>query len=401
MFKAFSVVLLLLVQVEPYETSRTRSAFAFSEAQEAQADNKPATDKCPDCYGSGFRGDGRTKIKCPTCNGTGKRTTGEVPPIVEAQGDEVEPVQEPEPAAEVAPVPIPEDAEPKPDEVSAARLYGVMTSAETCSICKVWPGKESAGTEIPFQIVDRTGQGEPTPRFLYCDRLTGNVVWNQTGYTKAEELNKAIPAALKAIEERREANQRALRSAVVRIRQTKNEGRNVVRIDGSAFVVEQRDGFAIAATAAHVVDGGGAVVVLHSGRELPAAVAAVDKTADCAVIVFGAPDGIESIDVGDCEEPDGVKMQAAGFPDGKDELHAFDGSGCGFVDSDGAQFLVIDQNVPEGVSGGPITIEGTAVAVVSVSGQFDAKRMTGGPRGKILRKLIQGVRIETNKQRRR
>ena len=50
-----------------------RGVVQLRAAHDATPDDKPKPgDKCPNCDGRGYVGDGTVKVKCQPCNGTGK-----------------------------------------------------------------------------------------------------------------------------------------------------------------------------------------------------------------------------------------------------------------------------------------------------------------------------------------
>lgn len=50
-----------------------RAIVQLRAAPDATPDDKPKPgDKCPNCDGRGYVGDGTVKVKCQPCNGTGK-----------------------------------------------------------------------------------------------------------------------------------------------------------------------------------------------------------------------------------------------------------------------------------------------------------------------------------------
>ena len=50
-----------------------RGVVQLRAAPDATPDDKPKPgDKCPNCEGRGYVGDGTVKVKCQPCNGTGK-----------------------------------------------------------------------------------------------------------------------------------------------------------------------------------------------------------------------------------------------------------------------------------------------------------------------------------------
>lgn len=55
--------------------SRARWAWvaASTDLLKSVPDDEVLGDKCPDCNGDGFVGDGTVRVECDTCNGTGKR----------------------------------------------------------------------------------------------------------------------------------------------------------------------------------------------------------------------------------------------------------------------------------------------------------------------------------------
>jgi RecJ-like exonuclease len=50
-----------------------RAKVQLQAAPDATPDDKPKPgDKCPNCEGRGYVGDGRVQVKCQPCDGTGK-----------------------------------------------------------------------------------------------------------------------------------------------------------------------------------------------------------------------------------------------------------------------------------------------------------------------------------------
>jgi len=61
-----------LVQ-DPRPTARSIVAIEIEQLpKDPGAPDKPSSNKCRDCNGTGIIGDGRIKAKCETCNGTGR-----------------------------------------------------------------------------------------------------------------------------------------------------------------------------------------------------------------------------------------------------------------------------------------------------------------------------------------
>jgi hypothetical protein len=371
--------LLLCCQFGTWEAERARAAFAFAEAAEEQAEKKPAGDKCPDCYGTGKRGDGRTVLKCPTCKGTGKRTQSDLPPVSQEPAPAQGPYPEPEPAAidpvPVVPVPIAEDVAPSAEPNPASdrdRLYGIRYTASWCQPCKVWEQNEDAFVEMEFRPVDiDTDAGRQQverasianiPAFFICDRKLGTVLFRSEKSESAKALNEATANAVVEIGERRRRNTERLEASVYRIDSKRTEGQKTITADGVAWVIESDADGSTLVTANHVVEKNSFHQVTGKSGVHNARVIISDQRTDLALVRVSLAN-LPALDVGTPDTADGLEVvvQANG--------QRITATCCPELKEGGNVWVLFDQIVEGGISGSPITFEGTAIGMVSFSGE--------------------------------
>ena len=122
-------------------------------------------------------------------------------------------------------------------------------------------------------------------------------------------------------------------------------------------------------TAAHVMQGNGAAtVILHTGDELPARTAAVDKGRDLAVLEVSKPTSPPPWgDVNSIQEGD--ECFTVGFPMGMADSPAVTGGRISriMLDDDGdIELIQVDAPVNPGCSGGALcTAEGDVIGIIS------------------------------------
>lgn len=393
------LVVLLCCQFGTWEAERARAAFAFAEAAEEQAEKKPAGDKCADCYGTGKRGDGRTVITCPTCKGTGRRVQSDLPPVAQEPAPAQEP--EPEPAAiepvQVVPVPIADNspapaAEPNPTS-DRGRLYGLRYTARWCQPCKIWEQNEDAFVEMEFSPVDiDTDAGREQvqrngianiPAFFICDRKLGTVLFRSEQGETAKALNEATANAVVEIGERRRRNTERLESAVYRLESTRNEGAKQITADGAAFVVESDATGSTLVSCAHITERNTFHKVTGKSGVHVATLLFQDINRDLAVLRVNVAN-LPAIDIGTPETADGLEVVVVGYPNG--ERKQINATCCPELKESGNEWILFDQIVSSGMSGGPITYDGTAVGLVSFSGEKIGG--TAGARGAEIRAVL-------------
>lgn len=284
---------------------RVRAAFAFAQAEET-VEKKPETTECPDCYGTGKRGDGRVTFKCPTCNGTGKRKSGDAPFVAQ-------------------------EAEP----IGVVKLLVVVGRPRECQPCEQWKReqmpvlKKSGWTEGKsdtdhFEVLtweelnDRFGvSGVSLPSFIVT--IDGVIQEDSviTGYTAADRIANHVNSY------RVGSRQKTAKSIVRVVTTGKRPNGNVIEYFqgfGSGVVVDSRhDGFTVL-TAAHCVEDADTTDIEIFGPEIEkvsATVLSVDKEADVALLSVASDEPLPAVEMlEDDVLPPGTILYAWGCDDG-------------------------------------------------------------------------------------
>lgn len=355
---------------DDWPKERARAALAFAKAQETEDKPEDTTGKCPDCYGTGKRGDGRVVFKCPTCNGTGKKTSGEALPPAAAGPDE--------PADEGQ---APEPKDPGTGKRSDPEVYGAFFTADWCGTCRTYKEKEADRVLIDFETVDVTDDAAKAersnvvslPAFFICDRDLQTVLERVEGYQTADQMNALIESAKRKKRERQRENEPLSELATVLIRQNFEAGGKRLRNSGSGTIIDLApDGrSALVLTCSHIFEPGVDVATVSATmqgvEDLPGLVIARDDVRDLAAVVV---------------QLNGKKLKALGRTVGKNEtigtpLYVMGHPGGrrlmktatrivsttkaqGFTKADR---LVLAGQPGEGNSGGGVFIEGTLVGV--------------------------------------
>lgn len=298
---------------------RAKTVFAFAIVEE-ETDVKPAVPsngKCPDCYGTGKRGDGRIIIKCPTCNGTGKVKSGDAPIVGDApQFEEV-------PAVESV------------ERIGVVKLLVVVGKPRECIPCENWKknempilrksgwkeGKEASDHfevltyEELFEMYEISGLSIPS--FLVT--IDGKVQEDSviTGYTAADKLANHVNSY-------RVGSRQKTGKSIVRVATTGTQSRGGAITQFAAFgtgvvVASRSDGFTVL-TAAHCVADASTtnIEVFDIGDviRLPAVVVSSDVSADVAILDVKSDSPLPAVEVDESDIAPGTLLYAWGCDDG-------------------------------------------------------------------------------------
>jgi S1-C subfamily serine protease len=387
MFLFFVGMLAQLACCQDWDTARANTVLKFAEAQEQlETPNTPVDGKCPDCYGTGKRGDGRTVFKCPTCNGTGKIKSGAEPPSVSfSEGPPVESGKVKTTAGIIDP-----------------DVYGLWYTAEYCGYCKIFGKKHASNLEVAFQIVDVTDNPqiaadagvEGLPSFVLCDRDLQTVLARIEGNQTAATVNGLVRIAKDTKRKRKFANEITAPQATVRITGT---GEKLISYgSGTILRLNPNERTALVLTCAHLFDDDVTSVVVEAtqqnGKKLTGAVVRKNKEIDLAAIIV-QNDGsltISSPDIG-TNSRKGRKAVAYGYPKGG-TFYTLTTEIVGLsLDEkyEGQNFVLFATDPSTGMSGGGLFVEGTLVGVVSLA---DRNRKVGfAVRSQEIREFLKGL----------
>lgn len=341
---------------------RVRAAFAFAQAEET-VEKKPESDKCPDCYGTGKRGDGRVTFKCPTCNGTGKRRSGEAPVVTQ-------------------------EAEP----IGVVKLLVVIGRPRECQPCEQWKReqmpilKKSGWTEGKsdtdhFEVLtweelnERYGvSGVSLPSFIVT--IDGVIQEDSviTGYTPADRIANHVNSY-------RVGSRQKTAKSIVRVVTTGFRSSASGLVDfvgfGSGVVIDSVDNEFTVLTAAHCVEDAKTTDIEIFGPEVtkvPATILSVDKDADVALLSVKSEEPLPAVELFDEPLPAGTVLYAWGCDDGGepqfrqtlvDEIYEMDG--IPFMWTRGDATKGIEGDPVHGRSGGGLFWKGKLVAVYSAA----------------------------------
>jgi len=383
---------------DDWSLKRAKAAFAMAQAAEKQdaKPDKPTSEECPDCYGTGVRGDGRTKIKCPTCNGTGKRKTGDSAPVAASPPDVV--------SGDSAGTPNSEW--PDPETVAAdddPDLAGLEFTADWCKRCKEME-PIIAKASIKYEKIDiETPNGKEAvqkfgikaiPVYMITDRTLNTVLDRIDGTTTLANLQKSETKARALKRARREFNESQLRGATVRIRVVGTQKTK----HGSGAVIRSSRTVTHVLTCNHVTLNDGILFVEPSnaieGGQYQGTVIGRDAVSDLAIIEIRSPQLPFLQDVGELRSFGFVATSSA-YPLGgefaQSDVEVIEPKRVAndvIVDEGGIEVVATLGESDQGVSGGPLTIEGTIVGVSFGTVKNDGEPYTIHAPGSAIRKLI-------------
>jgi S1-C subfamily serine protease len=383
---------------DEWSLKRAKAAFAMAQAAEKQTvkPDKPTSEECSDCYGTGVRGDGRTKIKCPTCNGTGKRKTGDSAPVAASPPDVV--------SGDSAGTQ--ESESPDPETVAAdgdPDLAGLEFTAEWCNKCKQME-PVIAKAAIKYEKIDiETPNGKEAvqkfgikaiPVYMITDRTLNTVLDRIDGTTTLVNLQKSEAKARALKLARKEFNERNLKGATVRIRIRGTEKSK----HGSGAVIRSSKTVTHVLTCNHVTQGDGVLFVEPSnaidGGEYQGTVIGRDAVNDLAIIEIRSPQLPFLQDVGELRSF-GFIANSSSYPLGGEftqlDVEVIEPKRIEndlIVDEGGTEVLATLGESDQGVSGGPLTIEGTIVGVSFGTVKNDGEPYTIHATGVAIRNLI-------------
>jgi thiol-disulfide isomerase/thioredoxin len=377
---------------DEWSVKRAKAAFAFAQSAEKQTvkPDKPTSEECPDCYGTGVRGDGRTKIKCPTCNGSGKRKTGqEVPSAVSSDAAAAPESESPDPETSAA------DGDPD--------LAGLEFTADWCKKCREME-PIIAQAAIEYEKIDiETPNGKEAvqkfgikgiPVYMITDRTLNTVLDRIDGTTTLVALRSSETKARALKRARKEFNERNLKGATVRIRVVGKERSN----HGSGAVIRSTKTVTHVLTCNHVTQYDGKLFVepsnAISGGQYQGTVIGRDAVNDLAIIEIRSPQLPFLQDVGELRTFGCVATSSA-FPLGGEfaqiDVEVIQPKHIEndvVVDEGGTEVIATLGESTQGVSGGPLTIEGTIVGVSFGTVKNDGESYTIHATGPAIRKLI-------------
>ena len=384
MFVFFVGILAQFACCEDWDTARAKTVLKFAEAQEQlEAPNKPVDGKCPDCYGTGKRGDGRTVIKCPTCNGTGKIKSGAEPPSVSSsEGPPVESSNANTTAGIIDP-----------------DVYGLRYTADYCGYCKIFDREHAPNVEIAFQVVDVTDNPqiaadagiEGLPAFVLCDRDLQTVLARIEGNQTAATINGLVRAAKETKRQRKIANEASAPKSTVRI-----TGENTSSQwfgSGTILRLNEKERTALILTCAHLIDDNAVAVIVEAtqqnNKRLPGVVVRKNKDLDLAAILV-QNDGTLVIASGDIgtNSRKGRKAIAYGHPDGG-MFYTLTTEIAGLSAEEGKNYVLFATDPSSGMSGGGLFVEGTLVGVVSMADR--GRKVAFAVRSQEIREFLKGL----------
>lgn len=383
---------------DEWSLKRAKSAFAMAQTAEQQnaKPDKPVSEECSDCYGTGVRGDGRTKIKCPTCNGTGKRKTGDSKPHAADPADIV--------SGDAAAAP--ETESPDPETLAADEdpdLAGLEFTADWCKKCKEME-PIVAKAAVKYEKIDiETPNGKEAvqkfgikgiPVYMITDRTLNTVLDRIDGTTTLAALQSSETKARALKRARREFNESQLRGATVRIRVRGVEKSK----HGSGAVIRSSRTVTHVLTCNHVTQGDGILFVEPSnaidGGQYQGTVIGRDAVNDLAIIEIRSPQLPFLQDVGELRSFGCVATSSA-FPLGGEfvqtDVEVIEPKRIEndvVVDKGGTEVLATRGESDHGVSGGPLTIEGTIIGLSFGTVKNDGEPYTIHATGSAIRKLI-------------
>lgn len=376
------VLLSSVASADEWHLFRAKTVFAFAVVQEeSEKPAVPANGKCPDCYGTGKRGDGRIIIKCPTCNGTGRLNSGQEPVV----GDEG-------PSSDAT------DSQDS-EYIGVVKLLVVVGKPRECVPCENWKRNEmpvlrksgwNEGKEASdhFEVLTYDElferyeiSGLSIPSFIVT--IDGKVQEDSviTGYTAADKLANHVNSY-------RVGSRQKTGKSIVRVTVNgKRPNGNVIEYFqgfGTGVVVASRpDGFTVL-TAAHCVADASttAIEVFENGKpkRLSAKVVASDTEADIALLEVESTESLPSVDIGDDELTSGTLLQAWGCDEGGDPQfrqtivdETFVTNGVPWMWTRGDHEKGIEADPVQGRSGGGLFANGKLVAIYSAA-QREKKR---------------------------
>jgi S1-C subfamily serine protease len=376
-------VLAGLACCDDWNTARANTVLKFAEAQELlETPDKPADGKCPDCYGTGKRGDGRTVFKCPTCNGTGKLKSGAEPPVT------------------TTPPPVSKSAS---DSTIDPDLYGIRFTADWCGYCKIFDEKHLDKCDLKFQVVDVTNSSEAAvaagvkglPAFIFCDRDLQTVLARTEGNHTAESINAIIQTARQTKKDLKLINEASAPKSTVRI--TGENPRAKWFGSGTIIRMNTAERTVLILTCAHVIDDAANTVMVEAIQQtqnrLPGVVVRKNKDVDLAAILVQNDGSItvsNSDQIGTCSKR-GRRAIAHGYPEGG-TFYTLTTELIGLSSEDkieGQDFVMFATDPSAGMSGGGLFVDGTLVGVVSMA---DRKRKVGfAVRSQEIREFLKGL----------
>jgi len=387
MFVFFFGMLAGLACCDDWDTARAKTVLRFAEAQELlETPNTPVDGKCPDCYGTGKRGDGRTVFKCPTCNGTGKIKSGAEPPSVSfSEGPLVESGKVKTTAGIIDP-----------------DVYGLWYTAAYCGYCEIFGKEHASNLDVAFQIVDVTENPQIAadagvvglPAFVICDRDLQTILARTEGNQTSASINGLIKTAKETKRQRKITNEVSAPKATVRI--TGENAKSKWFGSGTILRLNEKERTALVLTCAHVIDDDVTSVVIEATQQnnnrLPGVVVRKNKDIDLAAILV-QNDGslvIASGDIG-TNSRRGRKAVAYGYPKGG-MFYTLTTEIVGLSSDEkyeGQDFVLFATDPSTGMSGGGLFVEGTLVGVVSLA---DRNRKVGfAVRSQEIREFLKGL----------
>ena len=386
---------------DEWSLKRAKSAFAMAQTAEQQnvKPDKPVSEECSDCYGTGVRGDGRTKIKCPTCKGTGKRKTGDLAPVASPSLDVVSGDDAGTPETETP------AADGDPD------LAGLEFTADWCKKCKEME-PIVAQAAITYEKIDiETPNGKDAvakfgikaiPVYMITDRTLNTVLDRIDGTTTLANLQKSEAKARALKRARREFNESQLRGATVRIRVVGTQKTK----HGSGAVIRSSRTVTHVLTCNHVTLNDGILFVepsnaIESGQLTETIVGGYqgrvigrDAINDLAILEIRSPQLPFLQDVGELRSFGFVATSSA-YPLGgefaQSDVEVIEPKRIAndvIVGEGGIEVVATLGESDQGVSGGPLTIEGTIVGVSFGTVKNDGEPYTIHAHGSAIRKLI-------------
>lgn len=355
------------VVADDWHVLRVRAAFAFAKAEES-VEKKPESNECPDCFGTGKRGDGRVTFKCPTCNGTGKRKSGEAPVVTQ-------------------------EAEP----IGVVKLLVVVGRPRECPPCEQWKReqmpvlKKSGWTEGKsetdhFEVLtweeldERYGvSGVSLPSFIVT--IDGVIQEDSIikGYTPADRIANHVNSY-------RVGSRQKTAKSIVRVVMTGRRS-NATGLEqfmglGTGVVIDSRsDGFTVLTAQHCVADADTTDVEVFGNGEVQkyaAKVISADKAADIALLDVASDEPLPAVEMSEEALPEGTRLFAWGCDEGGEPVfrettvgRLYEVDSIPYLRTVGDPSKGLEGDPAQGRSGGGLFWKGKLVAIYTHANRED------------------------------
>lgn len=289
-----------------------------------------------------------------------------------------------------------------PKAVDDPDIYGIRFTAPYCVPCKVYDSKDEKDVVLPFKLIDvsndegakiasESGVTE-IPAWIICDRHLSTELIRVHGYQTSVQINTIVTTARGVRAKRKKRNEALVAISTVRIRCNHDKG-----YDTASGVIVKANGFeTYVLTAAHAVEKDVTNVMVEpigqqQGVFYAADVLASEPDTDLAVLKITTNKKLQYLsDIGKCESV-GANVIVSGYPEGGDFSTVTTTINRATI-ANGIHVLVTDSQVKHGISGGPLTLDGTIVGIASC---IDTKEHTTWfANGDSIRKILASINKE-------